>query len=1381
MAEARAAGLDAFNAGDMEAALSHFSYYFEREKGDLAVNLAFAEARFQRPITGGRHLLEAIDLYSSHGLKLLDRQPHLDPDGSKRREMLERLLRLYGRAGMRFEIIQTADTLLALDARHPDALAAKAEALCLNGDFADAQPLLAELIQMQPDELRWRGLYLKALSELGATQDERVEQCRTWAAEYQTDGRFHALAASLLLDFDREAEARDELVKAVDKGAAEANVLERACEMMDVLGMPEQTDAIIATAVKSHGDHAWPHEVRLRRLWASNRIDEAWSAIQEIHAEVSSPPSLLQAMALVCISAKEMDEADRILSLLRNSGGDAPATIAWADAVAAAIHANRHPLRARIEALDRAIDLNPGDAPLHVLAGDAWTAAREPARALVHYERAFNSDPAWYAAAVVYCEALLQAGRVDDAYHVAQILLNRASPSQARPIVLFAHAYLGMRAAGRLELHTLQLPNIDGDIRSILDHLHQENPANAEVASLYAQALLQLEGVDSLNSFAKQVVGTDAASREPVIAIADVYLDHRATIPQELLNALTARAAQSFPASLRAAHVLAMQGDAAAGMTMLRQAAPTPDATQSVAMIQFMIDHQLPGAADQLSQNVEQFPDSIEVQHLALSQPAGLNDSTVSRAMANLKRLVGDDSPQVKLAEAAAALRQPVTKEAALAKAILQIEDVLQKSPDSLAALTLMAEATSRGSNQSLHRAIECLERAASLYTGDSALLVRLVDLLQRQGEYDRAGRYLRVLARVPQASEGLRHAELRLWNNQGDFETALARAQTIVTARSPRAEQLLLAAIHHRAGKLDEAAQIYERLLATDSPEPFLLAQAADFYASTGHVERGVELIRRIEPANDCATRELIVGEFLLRHGHIAAAAEHLPLNTSTAPSCARAREILARYYLAVHDRAKARYEAMEGMKLDPANSSLRTLFAIASVDLPRDERQDAIEALRQVAGNEELIDTLMLLDKFAAGREGTTSPEPILDAARRLIDRHPTFLPAWQLTITLYAEDGRFNDAIALARRAVGRFPADPEPAQWSAELLIASGQWQAALAEAYEWERRSPVKTAAIRFTLASILLELDRADEAIDYLQPLHDSLIAGAEQSPQLLAMYVRALVIAGQVDRATAIITPLVAADERWRSHWLDLALAAESRYAPGMLAVLEPLPLQPGERLQLAGAWIELGRSGCSDCLERAEQIATALADSPDPQIGVHAMLVRGGIAEARHDWAGAETLYRRVLEQNPQHAPAQNNLAYLLARPSPSPTTSSSPSTASRLEEAMTLVDRALTLQPDDPDFLDTKATILLAMNRADEAQTIARKASQLRPNDLRIAISLAEAHLLQTKASDGDAIIKDLHQRIQLQRRVDPDLVSRFEALREKYQQTLMETGT
>jgi tetratricopeptide (TPR) repeat protein len=74
----------------------------------------------------------------------------------------------------------------------------------------------------------------------------------------------------------------------------------------------------------------------------------------------------------------------------------------------------------------------------------------------------------------------------------------------------------------------------------------------------------------------------------------------------------------------------------------------------------------------------------------------------------------------------------------------------------------------------------------------------------------------------------------------------------------------------------------------------------------------------------------------------------------------------------------------------------------------------------------------------------------------------------------------------------------------------------------------------------------------------------------------------------------------------------------------------------------------------------------------------------------------------YRGVLEANPYHARAANNLAFLLAD-------------AGQVDEAVLWARRALTLEPSNPAYLDTLGSILLLQEQSVEAAAVLARAWQ------------------------------------------------------------------
>ena len=219
--------------------------------------------------------------------------------------------------------------------------------------------------------------------------------------------------------------------------------------------------------------------------------------------------------------------------------------------------------------------------------------------------------------------------------------------------------------------------------------------------------------------------------------------------------------------------------------------------------------------------------------------------------------------------------------------------------------------------------------------------------------------------------------------------------------------------------------------------------------------------------------------------------------------------------------------------------------------------------------------------------------------------------------------------------------------------------------------------------------------------------------------------------------------------------------MSLKDDHAKVALGALDGHAREADELLELATRWIALGRrSGDPDCIARAEETARRAADSPGA--AVDALIVQGGIAEARGDLARAEELYRQALLSEPKHVIAHNNLAYVLShRPD-------------RCVEALALIDAALALSPEQPDLLDTLSQILLCLNRTEEAEQALVKAASSRPEDLNIALNLAEARLLLNRLPEARLLLDEIERRVRFETRLEAAQVSRLEALKAKIEQ-------
>jgi len=122
---------------------------------------------------------------------------------------------------------------------------------------------------------------------------------------------------------------------------------------------------------------------------------------------------------------------------------------------------------------------------------------------------------------------------------------------------------------------------------------------------------------------------------------------------------------------------------------------------------------------------------------------------------------------------------------------------------------------------------------------------------------------------------------------------------------------------------------------------------------------------------------------------------------------------------------------------------------------------------------------------------------------------------------------------------------------------------------------------------------------------------------------------------------------------------------------------------------------------------------LETALADNPEDTEAVYELAM---LAEKMDDLADMERLLRQLMVAKPDDPQAYNALGYSLA------------DRDMRLPEARQLIEKALTLAPNDPFIVDSLAWVAFRMGQSDEALRLLRQAFGQKP-DAEIAAHLGE----------------------------------------------------
>ena len=543
----------------------------------------------------------------------------------------------------------------------------------------------------------------------------------------------------------------------------------------------------------------------------------------------------------------------------------------------------------------------------------------------------------------------------------------------------------------------------------------------------------------------------------------------------------------------------------------------------------------------------------------------------------------------------------------------------------------------------------------------------------------------------------------------------ALERARRLdPQSAEPPAE---LASLYARQGRFDDARTLGDAALAIDPSNieanrvmGSLFAALADNDAkdpavtpadaarrAIDHLERG----RRRDGTDADAAIDLTLGRLYLNAGRPEDAARVLRAVLDEEPDLAEASVLLARAETALgrperavaaleaaaggnprllaslaelYERqqrwpeAAATYERLSGIAPNSHDTRIRWASALLQTDSPEASAQARVVLKPVLAAMPAEPRALYLLSTAERRTKDFDAAEA---TARKLIAASPDAASGPFALAQVYEDQHLFAKAADVLGPAVTRFAAQAEPPRELLTLIAHLGfaQMQAGRAEsAIETFQRGQTASngaAGFEISLIQAYLLARKYDEAADLAR-------AARLRRPselRLAQLEARALAKAGRKDRAVVVMRDA-------------LAEHAEDVQAHLTLA----------EILQDASRAAE------------ADRVLDQAAERFPSDISVP--FQRGALLEQRKDYSGAESAFRQALARDPLHAPSLNYLGYMLAE------------RGERLDEAVSLVERALAIDPGNGAYLDSLGWALFKQKKVDQAEPLLRRAAEQAP---------------------------------------------------------------
>ena len=612
----------------------------------------------------------------------------------------------------------------------------------------------------------------------------------------------------------------------------------------------------------------------------------------------------------------------------------------------------------------------------------------------------------------------------------------------------------------------------------------------------------------------------------------------------------------------------------------------------------------------------------------------------------------------------------------------------------------------------------------------------------QRFAEADLVLKKLRE-GNAPLSGEMRRLAAQVAFQNQ-DYAQALGKAEEIVSDRSDNYRDLLwLGQLRWAAGQ--PAEPLFRRAIALAKDAPEARTALIAYLAGSGHKPEAEVALEQAEKDLPRAKAILALAQGREAIGQVGRAETLYREAIASRPDDIRALRGAATFYLR-NDRP-AESEPLLRKIIDMGGATTDASWArrvLATVLAGQGGHRRALQAL-EVLGLSEHVEAI-------APSSDETTPEDLRARSR---------------VLALQPSRARRREAIRILERLINRNLSQTDDLALLAQLLEADGDWPKSRQMHQQLlARRGSGPDAVASYIRA--LLRHGQPEEASISLARLE----AMAPGSPTTVEIKARILHADGRDEQATEILSRFASED--------DARLEGSARLCEelGQMAAAERLYRlsmdrqstgRPSAALALAGF---LGRRGrvdeAFDLLESrawgtlpASQVsgvalmilyASPRREAPQferlgrrlekfPWDDPAALSLRFDLAnlrclEGRYD--DAEMIFREIAARNKTLGSPLNNLAWMLAlRP------------GDKASEALNLIGQAIALEGEVPGLLDTRAVVLLAMNRADLAARDLEDAIAVSPTAEKY-FHLARAYLNSGRRADAERSLREAERR-------------------------------
>jgi tetratricopeptide (TPR) repeat protein len=1383
----RAEGMSVAKAGNDNAkAVDLLGRYLSRYPEDVDVLVEYVRIRPLVKEPNRQHLQDTM--------RVLQHLLMLRPDMQEQRRTL---LKMYGDYGYPAEAVVTADKLLESNPKDPEALGIRAKALARMRRLGDALKAAQAWAAVAPQDVDAQLLCLDMMQANGKAREEIVRTAEAlrgtlqdspsfdwergmlggyWSAAVGESASFELVRGIAAADTGSPREAAEWIRKAAAHPGADKDVRQAVARAMDGLGMHEESLALLKHLVRDYADPA-QQKFLMRRTFEVENWGELLS--YPLTGELATDPELkgMVGMALALTGKKE--EAGKVAAELSGAKDDAVAAV-WGD-VLNQLLTQKVDARRSFDLCQAALKDVPGDAYVRCFLGQACLSLGETELATSNLEQAAQQAPNWAAPLVSLSKAYLSTGRVNRAYGAALAAAGRSRQIGVGVQLAIAGNAKIQLSQGGVSNGGDEDKNLKALVTEIEDHTSGQFYVMPERVAILAREKKKEEAVGVAKKALSAATPPGNVELQRLASVSRAYglgLEDQVYGVLESRGGATpslalSRSMMSFVGGVKAGSNDAAKGSAIAQFDAARKRASNGEALEWQVARAKLLDFTGDAAASKTWAELgDGHADDLSVQRAALGAMAVKSDRDfMDRTIERVKKLSSGEGVQWRVERARWLLERPVSKDAdqAAAKrqlaqsaeqASLLLTEAIRLAPDSADARMLQARALEMQGNAGA--AVEQLTTVVKQNPSLGAARVSLAKLLQKRGDFVQARQYLDEFRGSGLQNVALREEVARLLAVQGDPQKAIDLLRE--NGASEGADSLLLARLYRQKNDFKSAEAICTKLM--EKPTLEVIAFAADLYGAMGRdadARKAIAMLKtmKVEPGME----DLLLAEYAFEQGRLGEAVEASRRATKAAPQLAAGWRALVVGCLATRQFNEAASAADAGLKAIPTDPYLNALKGVRSLISQGMSSPDVVPLALALARDPQMAGTKEALE-VVAGPGASSEPKPRqLARLRQVADQYVSNLPVQLFTAGRYmagadSKNSLWDDAAAVATRAVERFPTSAEAPSLAARALVGGKRWLEVIEFARTMKARRPSVAYGADTLAATAYLKLQKPQEALKLLAPYMSEAMKQPDKNAGTVALYAACLQVAGKREEAEKLLMPALRASDEVRTAWVqratqDLPLNEAVMWVSRVAEMSGDNSLEG--QVQLAQSSGELGKKGNAKLLSVAREIRSQIAARKD--LSPLALAVLGSQAEQTGDFAEAEALYRRAIAADSSFVVAKNNLAMVLMQH------------GGDLKEAIKLVEEAIARNPAMPNYYDTLAQVQAKAGETKKAVETIREAVKRDPEAASWQVSLAErlADAGQNKeaVTTLDAALAKSATSEAIKK--DPELKQRVESLR------------